>query len=117
MLREAILSFATMFFEVDFFLFLNKNNIRQLKKLTVKLYYVKYLCICMFFFRTLQYVNDLTWFTFLSFFIRGLEALGASAYCTASYVFVVHVFPDHVGTIRVSVTPSNITSPKTNKLI
>lgn len=33
------------------------------------------------------------------FFVRGLEALGASAYSTASYVYVVACFPDNIGTV------------------
>lgn len=52
--------------------------------------------------RLLEYIENYTLFAFLSFFIRGLEALGASAYSTASYVFVVNIFPDHIGTVRVS---------------
>lgn len=31
--------------------------------------------------------------------MRGLEALGASAYSTASYVFVVNAFPDSIGSV------------------
>lgn len=33
------------------------------------------------------------------FLIRGLEALGAAAYTTATYVFVVEVFPTNVGAV------------------
>lgn len=41
-------------------------------------------------------------FTTLSFIIRGFEALGASAYSTASYVIIMNTFPDNAGTVRVS---------------
>lgn len=33
------------------------------------------------------------------FLIRGLEALGASAYSTATYVFVVEIFPSNIGAV------------------
>jgi MFS family permease len=39
-------------------------------------------------------------FTTFSFLIRGLEALGASAYSTASYVIIVNIFPDNAGAVR-----------------
>jgi hypothetical protein len=35
--------------------------------------------------------------------VRGMEALGASAYATASYVFVVDIFPDNIGSVLVSI--------------
>ncbi|GLV39155.1 hypothetical protein CBL_06206 [Carabus blaptoides fortunei] len=56
--------------------------------------------ICSILFGLLEYVENYTLFAFLSFFIRGLEALGASAYSTASYVLIVNIFPDHIGTVR-----------------
>lgn len=56
--------------------------------------------ICSFAFGLLNLVNDYATFTFLSFAIRGLEALGASAYSTAGYVIIVNVFPDHAGAVR-----------------
>ncbi|XP_066143495.1 MFS-type transporter SLC18B1-like [Euwallacea fornicatus] len=39
-------------------------------------------------------------FVAASFIIRIIEALGASAYNIASYVLIVDLFPNHVGTIR-----------------
>lgn len=33
------------------------------------------------------------------FLIRGFEALGASAYSTATYVFVVEIFPSNIGAV------------------
>lgn len=44
-------------------------------------------------------VQDSSTFTILCFVVRGMEALGASAYSTASYVFVVNAFPDSIGTV------------------
>jgi hypothetical protein len=35
--------------------------------------------------------------------VRGMEALGASAYATASYVFVVDIFPENIGSVLVSI--------------
>ncbi|RZC41028.1 MFS-type transporter SLC18B1-like [Asbolus verrucosus] len=46
-------------------------------------------------------VKNYSWFTTFSFLIRGLEALGASAYSTASYVIIVNVFPDNAGAVRI----------------
>lgn len=39
----------------------------------------------------------------LSFVIRGLEALGASAYSTAGYVIIINIFPDNASAVRVSI--------------
>lgn len=50
----------------------------------------------------LEYVHDFTLFTTLCIVIRGLEALGASAFSTASYVFVVNTFPNNIGSVIVS---------------
>lgn len=52
-------------------------------------------------FRMLEYVQDNTLFTVLCLVIRGFEALGASAYSTASYVFVVNSFPQNIGSVLV----------------
>lgn len=52
-----------------------------------------------FFCRTLVLIENSTTFTILCFVVRGLEALGASAYSTASYVFVVNTFPDKIGSV------------------
>ncbi|XP_053601631.1 MFS-type transporter SLC18B1-like [Plodia interpunctella] len=54
---------------------------------------------CNVLFGTLVLVDDKTTFTALCFLVRGLEALGASAYATASYVFVVNAFPDSIGSV------------------
>ncbi|KAM3966487.1 uncharacterized protein ACR2FA_012028 [Aphomia sociella] len=54
---------------------------------------------CNVMFGTLALVDDMTTFTVLCFIVRGLEALGASAYSTASYVFVVNAFPDSIGSV------------------
>lgn len=40
-------------------------------------------------------------FTTFCIIIRGLEALGASAFSTASYVFVVNTFPQNIGAVWV----------------
>lgn len=50
----------------------------------------------------LEYIMDYTQFTTFCFLIRGLEALGASAFSTASYVFVVNTFPNNIGSVLVS---------------
>ncbi|XP_052737167.1 MFS-type transporter SLC18B1-like [Bicyclus anynana] len=54
---------------------------------------------CNVLFGTLVLVQDPTMFTVLCFVVRGMEALGASAYSTASYVFVVNAFPDTIGSV------------------
>ncbi|KAG7304378.1 hypothetical protein JYU34_011318 [Plutella xylostella] len=54
---------------------------------------------CNVLFGTLVLIEDVTTFTALCFVVRGLEALGASAYSTASYVFVVNAFPDSIGSV------------------
>nr|XP_022912860.1 MFS-type transporter SLC18B1-like [Onthophagus taurus]XP_022912871.1 MFS-type transporter SLC18B1-like [Onthophagus taurus] len=55
--------------------------------------------ICNILFGLLEFVNDYTLFTSFCFLIRGLEALGASAFSTASYVYVVATFPDNMGSV------------------
>lgn len=37
-----------------------------------------------------------------SFVIRGIDALGASAYTNAAFVLVVELFPQNGGAVRVS---------------
>ncbi|CAK1548418.1 unnamed protein product [Leptosia nina] len=54
---------------------------------------------CNVLFGTLALIEDTTVFLVLCFIVRGLEALGASAYSTASYVYVVNVFPDTIGSV------------------
>lgn len=51
--------------------------------------------------RTLHKIEDYYIFTTFSFLIRGLEALGASAYSTAGYVIIINIFPDNAGAVRV----------------
>lgn len=55
------------------------------------------------FFRFLANVTDYVVFTVGSFVIRGLEALGASAFSTSSFVFVVELYPDNVSTVLVCI--------------
>ncbi|KAI4464400.1 major facilitator superfamily [Holotrichia oblita] len=55
--------------------------------------------ICNLLFGMLEFVHNYTLFTCYCFLIRGLEALGASAFSTASYVFVVNSFPNHIGSV------------------
>ncbi|XP_047028533.1 MFS-type transporter SLC18B1-like [Helicoverpa zea] len=54
---------------------------------------------CNVLFGTLALIEDTVTFTTLCFVVRGMEALGASAYSTASYVFVVNTFPDSIGSV------------------
>nr|CAD7394226.1 unnamed protein product [Timema cristinae] len=56
---------------------------------------------CNILFGLLVYINQYEIFTLYCFLVRGMEALGASAYATASYVFVVEVFPDNIGSVLV----------------
>lgn len=51
----------------------------------------------------LAYIENFPTFTTYCFVVRGMEALGASAYATASYVFVVDIFPDNIGSVLVSI--------------
>ncbi|XP_008193647.1 MFS-type transporter SLC18B1 [Tribolium castaneum] len=55
--------------------------------------------ICNLLFATLEYVKNYTLFTTCCIVIRGFEALGASAFSTASYVFVVNTFPQNIGSV------------------
>ncbi|KAF7287172.1 hypothetical protein GWI33_002541 [Rhynchophorus ferrugineus] len=54
---------------------------------------------CNLLFGMLEYIHDYTMFTVLCLVIRGFEALGASAFSTASYVFVVNTFPNNIGSV------------------
>jgi MFS family permease len=49
--------------------------------------------------RLIDRILDSATFIAYSFLLRGTEALGAAAYSTASYTFVVQVFPDHIGPV------------------
>ena len=48
-------------------------------------------------FGVLEYVNDATMFTVLCFVVRAVGAFGAASFSTASYTYVIHLFPDNVG--------------------
>ncbi|KDR11631.1 MFS-type transporter SLC18B1-like isoform X2 [Zootermopsis nevadensis] len=54
---------------------------------------------CNLLFGMLVYIENFPTFTIYCFLVRGMEALGASAYATASYVFVVDIFPDNIGSV------------------
>ncbi|CAH2099739.1 unnamed protein product [Euphydryas editha] len=54
---------------------------------------------CNVLFGTLVLIEDTSTFAVMCFVVRGMEALGASAYSTASYVFVVNAFPDTIGSV------------------
>ncbi|XP_041974189.1 MFS-type transporter SLC18B1-like [Aricia agestis] len=54
---------------------------------------------CNILFGTLIRIRNYSSFTVLCFIVRGMEAVGASAYSTASYVFVVNAFPDSIGSV------------------
>ncbi|KAG5892966.1 hypothetical protein JTB14_015011 [Gonioctena quinquepunctata] len=54
---------------------------------------------CNILFGLLDNIENITLFTTLCLVVRGLEALGASAFSTASYVFVVKTFPDNLGSV------------------
>ncbi|XP_074027066.1 MFS-type transporter SLC18B1 isoform X2 [Leptinotarsa decemlineata] len=55
--------------------------------------------VCNILFGFLEYIQNSMLFTILCLIIRGCEALGASAFSTASYVFVVNTFPDSIGSV------------------
>lgn len=54
---------------------------------------------CNILFGLLPYIHNYTVFTIFCFLIRTLEAVGASAYSTASFVFVVEIFPDNISAV------------------
>ncbi|KAF2882673.1 hypothetical protein ILUMI_23497 [Ignelater luminosus] len=54
---------------------------------------------CNLLFGLLEFIEDYYAFTTFCLLIRGLEALGASAFSTASYVLVVHSFPENIGSV------------------
>lgn len=59
---------------------------------------------CELLFRLLEFIDNYDLFATCCFVIRGMEALGASAYSTASYVFVVNTFPNSIGSVLVSIS-------------
>ncbi|CAG9863397.1 unnamed protein product [Phyllotreta striolata] len=50
-------------------------------------------------FGLLEYIENYTLFATLCLLIQGFEALGASAYSTASYIFVIKSFPNNIGSV------------------
>lgn len=48
-------------------------------------------------------VQDNFQFKILCFLVRGLEAIGASAFSTSSFVYVIQIFPDNVSSVLVSI--------------
>uniref|UniRef100_A0A224XNB2 Putative mfs-type transporter slc18b1-like protein n=1 Tax=Panstrongylus lignarius TaxID=156445 RepID=A0A224XNB2_9HEMI len=50
-------------------------------------------------FGVLPEIRDYTTFTVYCFLIRTLEAIGASAYSTASFIFVVEIFPENISAV------------------
>lgn len=55
--------------------------------------------VCTILFGFLDAVPDETTFVVLCFLTRGVEALGASAYITASFAIISHAYPKHVSTV------------------
>ncbi|EFX65748.1 hypothetical protein DAPPUDRAFT_332905 [Daphnia pulex] len=51
---------------------------------------------CNLLFGTLQHIHDDTQFTILCFIVRGLGAVGASAFSTAGATYVANLFPDKI---------------------
>jgi MFS family permease len=54
---------------------------------------------CNILFGLLAYIENFPTFAAYCFMVRGMEALGASAFTTASYVFVLHIFPEEIGSV------------------
>ncbi|CAH1183609.1 unnamed protein product [Phaedon cochleariae] len=54
---------------------------------------------CNIIFGFLEYIQNYTLFLTFCLLVRGFEALGASAFSTASYVFVVNAFPNNIGSV------------------
>lgn len=42
-------------------------------------------------------IEDVTTFTILCFVVRSVGAFGAASFSTASYTYIIHLFPDNVG--------------------
>lgn len=61
-----------------------------------------FLCgACNLLFGTLEFIEDDTQFLILCFAVRGLAALGASAFSTAGATFVANMFPDKISAVMV----------------
>lgn len=54
---------------------------------------------CNILFGLLPQIRSNAEFAVYCFLVRGMEALGASAFSTASFVYVIHLFPDNVGAV------------------
>ncbi|XP_073987697.1 MFS-type transporter SLC18B1-like [Rhodnius prolixus] len=54
---------------------------------------------CNILFGILPEIRDYTTFAIYCFLIRALEAIGASAYSTASFIFVVEIFPENISAV------------------
>ncbi|VVC37962.1 Hypothetical protein CINCED_3A013556 [Cinara cedri] len=52
--------------------------------------------VCNMIFGLLPMIEDNFQFKVLCFVVRGLEAIGASAFSTSSFVYVIQIFPDNV---------------------
>lgn len=48
-------------------------------------------------FGVLEDVHDTTTFTVLCFVVRAVGAFGAASFSTASYTYIIHLFPENVG--------------------
>ncbi|XKL68201.1 hypothetical protein PGB90_003692 [Kerria lacca] len=50
-------------------------------------------------FGLLPYIQNNTMFAVFCFIVRGVEAIGAGAFSTASFIYVIHLFPDNVSAV------------------
>lgn len=57
---------------------------------------------CNLIFGALEYVEDNSQFVILCFIVRGMAAVGASAFSTAGATFVAHLFPGKISVVMVS---------------
>lgn len=55
----------------------------------------------------LPYIENNTQFAIYCFLVRGFEAIGAGAFSTASFIYVIHMFPDNVSAVLVSLLCSD----------
>lgn len=54
---------------------------------------------CNILFGLLPYIQSNTHFAIFCFLVRGFEAIGAGAFSTASFIYVIHMFPDNVSAV------------------
>lgn len=52
-------------------------------------------------------IQNNTQFAIFCFVVRGFEAVGAGAFSTASFIYVIHMFPDNVSAVLVSTAEKN----------